>query len=265
MAVYTTDHSEGVLKTHLWRTAENSAAYLLPHIRPAMNILDVGCGPGSITADLAQRVPQGYVTAIDYVSDPLDGARSLAASRGVHNVTFQVGDIHSLEFPDNTFDVVHVHQVLQHIADPVQALREMRRVVKPGGIVAARESAALSWFPDNEGISAWEELSDRMGRARGGNPHPGRYIHSWAEKAGFARDQITRSADSWCFSSDEQRAYWGGSMGQRATSSGYSQVAVGEGFATQETLDLIAQGWKQYREDGQGWFGILHGEILCRK
>lgn len=60
--VYTTDHSSSVLRTHGWRTAANSAGYLIPHLRPEMTILDVGCGPGSITTDLALLVPQGHAT-----------------------------------------------------------------------------------------------------------------------------------------------------------------------------------------------------------
>lgn len=70
------------------------------------------------------------------------------------NVSFQIGSIHDLPFPDDSFDIVHVHQVLQHITDPVLAMQEMRRVAKGGGIVAARESASLTWYPESEGIAA---------------------------------------------------------------------------------------------------------------
>ncbi|OGE56259.1 hypothetical protein PENARI_c003G11259 [Penicillium arizonense] len=142
--VYTTDHSKSVLQTHSWRTAQNSAPHLIPHIQPTHKILDVGCGPGSISVSLAKLVPGGSVTGVEYVSDPLSGARALAQAEGVTNITFQEGDIHALPFEDGSFDIVHAHQVLQHIADPVLALREMRRVVKRGGIVSCRESAVLT-------------------------------------------------------------------------------------------------------------------------
>ena len=92
-----------------------------------MTILDVGCGPGFITIDLARLVPQSHVTGIEYAPDPLEQARSLASAQKITNVSFQTGDIRSLEFPDDTFDIVHAHQVLQHVADPVRAFREMRR------------------------------------------------------------------------------------------------------------------------------------------
>lgn len=139
--------------------------------------------PSSISVDFARRANQGHVIGIENVPDPLDQARHLAVSQGVTNVDFRLGDIHALEFPDNTFDIVHVHQVLQHITDPVKALCEMRRVVKHGGIVAARESASMIWYPENRGIDNWLEVTQRMGKAKGGNPHPGQYIHVWAEEA----------------------------------------------------------------------------------
>ncbi|KAJ6442625.1 ubiE/COQ5 methyltransferase [Purpureocillium lavendulum] len=263
--VYTTDHSSSVLRTHGWRTAANSAGYLLPHLRPDMTILDVGCGPGSITIDLARLVPQGHVTGVEYVADPLDGARALAASQGVGNVTFAVADVHALPFSDNSFDVVHAHQVLQHIADPVKALKEMRRVAKPGGLVACRESASMTWHPPSRKLDTWYRVTTEMASAKGGNPHPGSRIHVWAEQAGFPRDRVARGAGSWCFSSDEEREYWGGSMGQRARSSGFATMAVDEGFSTAEELEEVRQGWDEFREDRDAWFGLLHGEILCRK
>ena len=264
-SVYTTDHSASVLRTHSWRTGANSAGYLLPHLRSDMKILDIGCGPGSITIDLARLVPRGHVTGVEYVPDPLEEARALAAAKGVTNISFEIGDIHSLRFEDDAFDVVHAHQVLQHIAEPVKALQEMRRVTKVGGLVACRESASVTWYPQSDKLDTWHNLTTRMAVSRGGNPHPGSRIHVWAGKAGFTSEDITKSAGSWCFSSDEEREYWGGSMAQRSRSSGFSTIALNGGFSTREQLDMVAQGWDEFREDKNAWFGLLHGEILCRK
>ncbi|EAU37094.1 conserved hypothetical protein [Aspergillus terreus NIH2624] len=265
MGTYTTDHSSSVIQTHSWRTLSNSAAYILPHIKPDMKILDIGCGPGSITVDFATRVPQGHVTGVEYTPEPLEQARALAASQHLSNIDFQVADIHSLPFAKDTFDMVHVHQVLQHIADPVQALREMKRVAKPNGIVAARESASCTWYPENAGIATWLEVTSRVARAKGGNPHPGRYIHVWAEEAGFDRARIRKSAGSWCFSSPQEREYWGGSMAGRFRSSGFTKMATEEGLATADELETIVEGWREFVEEETGWFGLLHGEILCFK
>ncbi|HEV2089423.1 MAG TPA: methyltransferase domain-containing protein, partial [Cryptosporangiaceae bacterium] len=104
-AVYTHGHDESVLRSHRWRTAENSAAYLVPFLAPGMSLLDVGCGPGTLTADLAARVAPGRVTAVETTQEALDLARAEAAARGVTTVAFAVADVQVLDFPDDTFDV----------------------------------------------------------------------------------------------------------------------------------------------------------------
>ena len=128
---YTHGHHESVLRSHTWRTVENSAAYLLPYLQSGLDVLDVGCGPGTITLDLARRIGPGTVVGIDRSSDVLEEARRAGAR--VSNVRFESGDVYDLAYPDDSFDVVHAHQLLQHLSDPVGALREMLRVCKPGG------------------------------------------------------------------------------------------------------------------------------------
>src|SRR5437660_7862969 len=147
-AVYTHGHEGAVLRSHRSRTAWDSAGYLLDRLRAGQSLVDIGCGPGTITVDLAEIVAPGRVVALDAAADVLVTARDVAAERGLDNVEFAVGDVNSLEFADGTFDVVHAHQVLQHVADPVAALREMRRVCKPGGVVAARDVdyEAMTWY-----------------------------------------------------------------------------------------------------------------------
>src|SRR5690349_25086699 len=103
---YTHGHHETVLRSHIWRTALNSAAYLLPHLQQGMSILDVGCGPGTITVDLAELVAPGRVVGIDSSPEVVEQARAHAAERGVTNVEFRVGDAYALEFADGEFDVV---------------------------------------------------------------------------------------------------------------------------------------------------------------
>src|SRR5215217_1213191 len=163
MDTYTHGHADSVLQSHRWRTAQNSAAYLLPSLRPGMDLLDVGCGPGTITVDLAARVAPGRVAGVDVSADPLEEARAAAELAGV-DVTFEVGDVYALEAADDSFDVVHAHQVLQHLTDPVAALREMARVCRPGGLVAVRDVdyAATTWFPAAPGLDRWLDLYGRV-------------------------------------------------------------------------------------------------------
>ncbi|MEU3920989.1 methyltransferase domain-containing protein [Streptomyces sp. NPDC029004] len=263
-AVYTHGHHESVLRSHRWRTAANSAAYLIGELRPGMDVLDVGCGPGTITADLAHLVAPGRVTAVDAAEDVLVQARETAAGRGLDSVRFEVADVHALDHPDDSFDVVHAHQVLQHVGDPVQALREMRRVCRPGGIVAARDSdyGAFTWFPSLPALDDWQRLYRRVARANGGEPDAGRRLLSWARAAGFT--DINASAAAWCFAGPEERAWWSCLWADRTTASVYAKLAVDGGHATAEQLAAISGGWQEWGRQDDAWFMVPHGEVLCR-
>jgi ubiquinone/menaquinone biosynthesis C-methylase UbiE len=263
-AVYTHGHHESVLRSHRWRTVQNSAAYLVEHLRRGATVLDVGCGPGTITADLAERVAPGRVIAVDHSDDVLAEARRVAADHRLDNVEFGVADVHALDYADDTFDVVHAHQVLQHVSDPVQALREMRRVCRPGGVVAARDAdyAAMTWYPASPALDDWMSIYQRVARANGGEPDAGRRLRSWARQAGFA--SVRATASTWCYSAPEDRAWWAGMWSDRIVGSALARQAVSQGYATEAELAAISQGWRDWAADDDGWFGILHGEILCR-
>ncbi|MFE4669765.1 class I SAM-dependent methyltransferase [Streptomyces sp. NPDC056716] len=264
-AVYTHGHHESVLRSHTWRTAANSAAYLLGSLTPDLRILDIGCGPGTITADLAALVPQGRVTGLDHAPGILDQARATAAGRGLANIDFTTGDVHALDFPDGSFDVVHAHQVLQHVGDPVAALREMARVTAPGGIVAARDAdyGAMTWYPASPGLADWLDLYRRVARANGGEPDAGRRLKSWALAAGLT--DITATSGTWTFATPEERAWWSGLWADRTLASAYARRAIGGGQATEDELRAVSGAWRTWGEREDGWFCVLHGEILCRK
>lgn len=262
MSTYTHGHHESVLRSHRWRTAENSAAYLLPRLSPEQRLLDVGAGPGTITLDLAGRVAQ--VTATEIGEAELGLSRQAAVAGGVTNVDFRVEDVHALSIEDAAYDVVHAHQVLQHVADPVQALREMRRVTKPGGVVAVRDSdyAAFVWWPESAELTEWLRLYRRAARANGGEPDAGRRLVSWARAAGF--DDIEATSSTWCFSAPEDRAWWGGLWADRFTDSAVARQLVDSGDATTADLARVSDGWRSWAEAEDGWFSVLHGEILAR-
>ncbi|KAJ5239118.1 hypothetical protein N7468_003737 [Penicillium chermesinum] len=241
-ATYTHGHHASVLRSHAWRTAQNSAAFLLPYLQPHMKILDLGCGPGTITVDLATYVPEGHVTGLERVGDVLAKGRALAAERGVTNVEFVEGDGNGLTYADGTFDVVFAHQVLQHVADPVGMLREMKRVVKTGGIVAARDAdyGSFAWFPELPGLRAWMDLYQKVGRYNGAEPNAGRMMHSWARQAGLPK--YKSSVTSWVYTGAED----------------------GE-LAGVEDLERISKTWKEWQEDVDAWITIPSSEIVCIK
>ncbi|KAG2134887.1 UbiE family methyltransferase [Suillus bovinus] len=270
--VYTHGHHESVLRSHNWRTAQNSASYLLPYIQPNMHILDIGCGPGTITLDFATLVgPTGHITGIEpSPGDILAQAQETATSRGITNVEFKIGDIFELEgiFDNRKFDIVHVHQVLQHIDRErvSEALMQMRAVTKPGGIVAVRETdfAGMTWFPDSAGMTEWVDTYQLVARANGGEPNAGRRLVAWALGAGFARDKITTSAGTWCFSTPDEREWWSRIWADRTLSSNFKTTALKSGLVDEEKLNRIADKWTEWGKSEDGWFAILHGEIICR-
>jgi ubiquinone/menaquinone biosynthesis C-methylase UbiE len=168
---YTHGHAESVLAAHRARRAADSAAYLRGHLHPGLRLLDVGCGPGTITVDLAEIVAPGEVVAIDASARVLDEARRHAEESAADlRLTFEQADVMALPYDDASFDVVHAHQVLQHLPDPVGALREMRRVTRPGGLVAVRDVdyATMTWAPESEGLTDWLELYYEVARSDGG-------------------------------------------------------------------------------------------------
>jgi SAM-dependent methyltransferase len=233
-------------------------------MKPGMRILDVGCGPGTITVDLATLVPEGQVTGIDAAAGVLAEARQEAGRRDQANVRFETGDVYQLAFADGTFDVVHAHQVLQHLTDPVAALREMRRVSRPGGLVAARDGdyGGFFWFPEERGLAEWLALYRAVARAIGGEPDAGRRMLAWARQAGFASVQASGSA--WCYTGAGDRTWWGTSWAQRLTESPFGDRAVEHGLATRDDLERLARAWRRWAASEDGWILIPHGEILAQ-
>ena len=259
---YTHGHAESVLRSHRWRTATNSCGYLLPRLSAGMTVLDVGAGPGTITADLAELVAPGRVTALESTEEALALSRAELERRGIA-AEFVLGDVHALDLPDDSFDVVHAHQVLQHVADPVQALREMRRVCRPGGIVAARDSDyhGFVWYPVLPELDQWMDLYQRAARANGGEPDAGRSLFAWAHAAGFS--EVHPSSSVWCFAEPEDRQYWGGMWADRILTSALSRQLLDQDLAEQSDLEQISSAWQRWTDDPDGWISLLHAEILA--
>jgi ubiquinone/menaquinone biosynthesis C-methylase UbiE len=263
--VYSHGHHDSVLRSHRWRTAENSAAYLLPRLNVADRLLDVGIGPGTITLDLARRLSEGWVIGIDYAPAAVAATQASAAAQGVRNLRLLVGDAYQLGFADASFDVVHAHQVLQHLAHPVAVLQEMRRVCVPGGLVAVRDAdySAMTWHPPSASLTRWLQLYQQVTRSNGGEPDAGRRLLGWAHAAGFS--DVDSSASAWCFARPADIAWWSETWAERLSHSDFAQQAVAQGLSDRMELDQLAEGWRSWGGLSDAWFAVLHGEILCRR
>jgi SAM-dependent methyltransferase len=259
---YTHGHHDSVLRSHRWRTAANSAGYLLGRLRPGLSLLDVGCGPGTITGDLAVRLAPGQVVGIDASEEVIAEARALAAS-GPPSLSFEVGSLFDLRFDDGTFDIVHAHQVLQHVGDPLAALTEMRRVCRPGGTVAVRDGdyPAMRYFPEDPDLARAFAAYGALTRINGANWDAGRRLLRWAHQVGF--ESVVASASTWCFATPEDRAWWGDLWADRFTRSSLAEQLLGHGIAGEEDLASFAGAWRRWAASPDGWFAVLHGEVLC--
>jgi SAM-dependent methyltransferase len=256
---YTHGHHESVLRSHTWRTAQNSAAYLLGHLRPGLSLLDIGCGPGTVTVDLAARVAPGRVVGLDAAGTIVEQARVLSDS-----VEWRVGDAYALDADLHEFDVVHAHQVLQHLADPVAALRAWGQACRQGGIVAARDGdyEAFTWYPHDPQLDRWLELYRLAARANGGEPDAGRRLLAWAHQAGF--EDVTATASVWCYATADERAWWAGLWADRMTTSSVGAQLVTAGESSVEELRAIADAWHRWAVQPDGWFLVPHGEIIAK-
>jgi len=257
---YTHGHAASVLRSHTVRTVDNSAAYLAPHLRPGATVLDVGCGPGTITVDIAARVAPGRVRGIEPVPEPLEHARAHAAA-GRAGVEFALGDVYTLDNTDASYDVVHAHQVLQHLTDPVAALREMLRVCRPDGVVGVRDAdyAAMAWYPADPLLDRWLQIYHAVARANGAEPDAGRRLLPWARAAGAA--DIVPTASVWCYATPADRQWWGGMWADRILKSDLARQARESGAETQR----ISAAWRAWAAHPDGWMSLLHGELLWTK
>jgi ubiquinone/menaquinone biosynthesis C-methylase UbiE len=261
---YSHGHHESVLRSHRWRTAENSASFLLSHLAPGMSLLDVGCGPGTITADLADRLGEGTVIGVDLANEVVELAREQhLASKGA-DLSFRTGDVYSLEFPDATFDVVYAHQILQHLSRPVDALVELRRVLKTGGLVAVRDAdyGAFSWYPSDAVLDRWMDVYHRLTRRNGAEADAGRHLKAWVRAAGFG--DVVASSSNWTFQSDEERRWWGGLWAERVRESEFARQCLEYGLASERELAEFSDAFLRWSNEPDAVFVAVNGEVLAR-
>jgi SAM-dependent methyltransferase len=217
--VFSMKPEKDVIKGHSTRKVEAECKYMLPTFlskaqeHPDLKVLDVGCGPGSITIGLAKLVPQGHVTGVDLAEILLEHARNDAKAQGVTNVTFTKADAYNLPFPDDSLDVVHTHQAVLHLHNQVQAIREFIRVLKtPGGLLCMREGIPSSslWYPPNSVLEEFARAFDALQASYGGVSDSGLKLKAWTVEAGVPREKLTFTASAWCFDTLEKREAYGG-------------------------------------------------------
>jgi SAM-dependent methyltransferase len=198
---YTPGYTQSASNFMAQRSARTHAAFLLPHLRDSWRLLDCGCGPGSVTCDLARLIPSGQVTGLDREASQVERAQNHAARLGLANAHFKVGSIYELPFPDASFDIVFAHAVFEHLASPAAALAEVRRVLVPGGLVALRSPdwGGFIVAPEIPGLPSAIQRYTEIQIANGGDVHVGRKFPGLLRAADFAA--LSFSATYECYES----------------------------------------------------------------
>ena len=261
---YTPGYAGEVVTQFQQRTAGREAAFLLPYLRLGFKILDCGCGPGSITCGLAKAVAPGPVTGIDVEITQTREVLSGCNSAGVTNLEFVQGNVYDLPFPDESFDGVFAHALLQHLQDPVRALKEMRRVLKPGGIVGVRDDdrGSLIIAPYDARVIRLIDLLEKLVLHGGGDARIGRRHREVLRKAGF--EKIHASASCECDGTPEATRRRG-CMAAHAAETYLTGVAVQQGWATAVELKEMATACRTWAEHPDAFDTITWCEAVDSK
>jgi SAM-dependent methyltransferase len=223
----------------------NAAFVGFLQVAPASRVLEVGSGLGILAADVAAAASDVQVTGVEL------SAAQIAASTPRTGVTLVQGDAHALDFPDGSFDLVYARYLLEHVADPERVLREMRRVARPGGLVAACENdvSLLRFDPACPAFDrAWETFT-RFQATLGGDGLIGRRLYRLFRGAGFSDVEL----------SVQPEVHWHGSPGYVAwvhniigNLESARQEMVAAGVITQTDLDAAVSELERLKTDSTG-------------
>ncbi|MDR1806942.1 MAG: methyltransferase domain-containing protein [Propionibacteriaceae bacterium] len=259
---YTHGHGRAVLRAHRNRSAANSCAHLLPLLQPGLSLLDIGCGEGWITRDLARLVAPGQVVGVDLSAKVIHLAQ--AGGDIPDNLTFLVADVYDLPFDAATFDVTHLHQVLHHVDDPVGAIRAARRVTKPGGLVSDREGdyGAVTWYPPSRGWEVWQKVYLAVGYNLGNDPRVALRLGEVAAAAGLV--DIVQQSSLWTYPGFATAADYAESWAERMTDPDFFPLIRAAGVATKGELAMAAAELRRWGQRPDAFFAFPHGELLAR-
>lgn len=151
-------------------------------------VLEAGCGVGAQTVLLAARSPQADITSIDVSESSVAQARQAVSAAGFANVTLRQADVFDLPFADESFDHVFLCFVLEHLARPVDALKKLLGVLRPGGTLTAIEGDHGSTFfhPDSAAAHRAIRCQVELQARAGGNALIGRQLYPLLRAAGLA-------------------------------------------------------------------------------
>ncbi len=262
---YTMGYGEQIMQSQMRATAEKHATFLLPYLSPGLRLLDFGCGPGAISLGLARAIAPGEMHGVDMDESLIERARSAASSQDCDNANFQVGDITALAFEDDFFDVAHCRNVLMHVPDTSAVLSEIKRVLKPGGIIACREMICGSSFshPDSGMMRrSWEMFEDLL-EANDGHPQMGKDLKGHIQKAGFVDIGINASFSVYTSPEEIESIHRLISLWFLAPE--VTEAALKYGASSEKLINDLKVAYDRWSKDPAALFNIAYGEVIASK
>jgi SAM-dependent methyltransferase len=227
-----------------------------------MGVLDGGCGPGTITVGLASRIFPGEILGVDRDEKQVVVATSTAQKAGLTNVRFEAGDILHIPYPEASWDVVHLSCVLTHMPAPLDALKEARRVLKPGGIVSVRDPvfASTIWCPENALVMEAIQLIIRAIQHAGGDANRGKDLGVLLHEAGYGNLCLSATYDG--PQEPGERFGFCTLLAAVFKETHMAHLIVEQGWADQNHLERIVGAIHALGNDPRGFVGVPHIEAL---
>jgi SAM-dependent methyltransferase len=229
------------------RSAEVYADFLLPHLSRETHLVDLGCGDGELTLELASMV--GRVTGVDEEGDEIDRATDAARQQGIGNATFVVGDAYALDIPGESADAVLGHSVLEALERPADALAEMARILKPGGVVGVASveyDGLVLAGPHEELVARFFAIREKLWLVDGADPYLGRRLRGLVIGAGF--EGVVATSTHVCYGTTESVREFGLGRADDCTDDWYVDGARRHGLATGEEIDAMREAWLEWSE-----------------
>lgn len=244
------------------RTASVEAGFFLPHLRPGMRLLDCGCGPGTITVNLAEIVAPGDVVGIDIVDKQFEIGRTYARERGLSNVRFETGNIYDLPFSSNNFDAVFAHAILYHLKTPRKALTELYRILKPGGVIGIRDldNGGTIFTPSSPILDKAHGLLDRVLEYNGGHLLFGRSQRAILREVGFVNVQASASYDN--YGTAETTRAVGKYLADLLLQPHMTSVITEQQWASQSELEEMSAAFKAWGEHSDAFLARARCEAI---
>ncbi|MEH2242590.1 methyltransferase domain-containing protein [Nostoc sp.] len=256
---YTPGYSSNATNFMAKRNLDTHGAFFKPYLRPGMKLLDCGCGPGSIALGLAKAIAPGTLTGIDREVSQIRIATESAFTQAVSNANFLEGNIYALPLRDNSFDAIFSHALFEHLQEPVQALLELWRVLKPGGIIGLRSPdwGGFLIAPTTPELDKSLSYYKWLQQQNNGNPYVGRELRALLRETGFTN--IKASASYQCYEPLSAIAEY---LALRIEASENIDQAVEKGWTYEQSLTAMSRALREWSQHPDGFFAQAWCEVV---